>query len=146
MTVYEAREFFTNTKILSQLELLSRVGLDYLELGQPLSTLSGGEAQRLKLAGELAKEGSLYVLDEPTTGLHLADIERLMGIIKDLIEKGNSVVIIEHNLEVIKQADWIIDMGPEGGEAGGEIIACGTPEVVAACEKSHTGRYLKKIL
>ena len=146
MTAHEALEFFANPQIRSQLTLLEKVGLGYLELGQSLSTLSGGETQRLKLAGELGKKGELHVMDEPTTGLHLSDIERLMSIVEELVNAGNSVVIIEHNLEVIRRADWLIDLGPEGGRRGGQVVAQGTPEDVAACPASLTGRYLKALL
>src|SRR6188768_1288992 len=119
--------------------------LSYLSLGQPLSTLSGGECQRIKLAGELHKKGSIYVMDEPTTGLHMSDISHLLEIMNRLVDTGNTVITIEHNLDVIKNADWIIDMGPEGGNKGGVVIAEGTPEDVADVEASHTGRYLKPI-
>ena len=142
LTAQEAREVFTQPRVRSALELLCEVGLDYLTLGQPLSTLSGGECQRLKLAAELGKTGRVYVLDEPTTGLHLADISRLMSILNRLVEDGNSVVVIEHNLDVIGQADWVIDLGPEGGSRGGRVVAVGTPEQLAECPDSHTGRYL----
>ena len=118
----------------------------YLTLGQPLSTLSGGEAQRIKLATELDLQGNVYVMDEPTTGLHMSDVERLMSIIESLVDAGNTVIVIEHNLDVIRRADWVIDMGPEGGRKGGEVIAEGTPEDVAMNERSYTGKYLKEIL
>ncbi|MBN1543424.1 excinuclease ABC subunit UvrA [candidate division KSB1 bacterium] len=144
MTAAQALDFFNEKKIRRHLELLERVGLDYLELGQPLSTLSGGEAQRLKLASELGKSGNLYVMDEPTTGLHSADIERLLAIVEQLVEDGNSVVIIEHNTEVISRADWVIDLGPEGGSRGGYLLAEGTPESVADNPRSTTGRYLRR--
>lgn len=146
LTVENALGLFENAKIRQRLEMLREVGLGYLEVGQPLSTLSGGEAQRIKLASELHREGNLYVMDEPTTGLHPADIRRLLGIIHRLVENGNTVVVIEHNLEVISAANWIIDLGPEGGSRGGRVIAEGTPEQVALCEESHTGRYLKALL
>ncbi len=128
--------------------MLCNVGLDYIKLGQPATTLSGGEAQRIKLVDELAKRGSrtLYVLDEPTTGLHNCDIERLLKVLNTLIDKGNSMIIIEHNLDVLKTADYIIDLGPEGGVEGGSIVVQGTPVQVAACSKSYTGAYLKKML
>jgi len=145
MTAQEAREVFTQSCVRSALDLLCEVGLEYLTLGQPLSTLSGGECQRLKLAAELGKTGQVYVLDEPTTGLHLADISRLMGILNRLVKDGNSVVVIEHNLDVIAQADWVIDLGPEGGSQGGRVVAVGTPEQLAECPDSHTGRYLKRL-
>ncbi len=144
MTVREASEFFGTKELLRQLQALEDVGLGYVTLGQPLSTLSGGECQRIKLAGELHKEGSLYVMDEPTTGLHMSDISRLMDIMNRLVDKGNTVVVIEHNLDVIKSADWIIDMGPEGGNRGGRIIFEGTPAQLAASEHSITGVYLRQ--
>ena len=146
MSVADGLDFFTDRKTLSQLSLLNRVGLGYLSLGQSLSTLSGGEAQRLKLAAELDQAGNLYILDEPTTGLHMSDVQRLMVIINELVEAGNSVLIIEHNLDVIQQADWIIDLGPEGGRGGGEILAQGPPEQVCQVDASITGRYLKASL
>lgn len=144
MTVREASEFFSRKELLRQLQTLEDVGLGYVTLGQPLSTLSGGECQRIKLAGELHKEGSLYVMDEPTTGLHMSDISRLMDIMNRFVDGGNTVVVIEHNLDVIKSADWIIDMGPEGGHRGGRIIFEGTPVQLAAAEHSITGAYLRK--
>ncbi|HUA12460.1 MAG TPA: excinuclease ABC subunit UvrA, partial [Solirubrobacteraceae bacterium] len=150
MPVEEALEFFANIpKIRRRLETLDAVGLGYIRLGQPATTLSGGEAQRVKLATELSKIATgrtLYVLDEPTTGLHFADVQRLLAVLERLVDAGNSVVVIEHNLDVIKSADRIIDLGPEGGEDGGEIIASGTPEQVAAVEASHTGRFLAELL
>lgn len=149
MTVYEARDFFAHHKqIHKRLQLLCDVGLDYLQLGQPSTTLSGGEAQRIKLVDELAKRGqdTLYILDEPTTGLHSSDIERLLIVLNRLIEKGNSMIIIEHNLDVLKTVDYIIDMGPEGGDGGGLVVAHGTPEEVAHSLTSHTGRYLQPLL
>ena len=146
MTIDDAAGFFEEKKIKHKLKKLQEVGLGYLMLGQPLSTLSGGEAQRIKLASELHKDGNLYVMDEPTTGLHMADVERLMGIIHKLVETGNTVVVIEHNLDVIAAADWIIDMGPEGGKKGGEIVAEGTPEDVVKVERSYTGWYLRGLI
>ncbi len=150
MTVEEALIFFENIpKIKEKLQAISDVGLSYIRLGQSSTTLSGGEAQRVKLATELSKRATgktIYVLDEPTTGLHTYDVHRLINIIKRLVETGNSVVVIEHNLDVIKTADYIIDLGPEGGDGGGTIVATGTPEDVAMCEKSYTGKYLKPIL
>ncbi|SCZ80935.1 ATP-binding cassette domain-containing protein [Acidaminobacter hydrogenoformans] len=144
-TLQELRGFFDHPEINRKLEVLCEVGLGYLELGQPLSTLSGGEAQRIKLASELQKKGNIYVMDEPTTGLHMADIERLLDIIKHLVAHGNTVIVIEHNLEVIGHADWIIDLGPEGGAKGGEILFEGTPEDLMDCQRSYTGQYLKKL-
>lgn len=146
MTVIQAMDFFQERKIRHQLDILQQVGLGYLELGQTLSSLSGGEAQRLKLATELIKSGQLYVMDEPTTGLHMADIARLLHIVENLVNKGNTVIIIEHNLDVICRADWVIDLGPEGGSAGGRMMAEGTPEQIAQCAESHTGRYLREML
>jgi excinuclease ABC A subunit len=146
MTASEALEFFDSTQIHRRLRILNEVGLGYLQLGQPLSTLSGGEAQRMKLARELHKKGNIYILDEPTTGLHVADIERLLEVINRLVDGGNTVIVIEHNLDVIKNADWVIDMGPEGGSKGGEIIAEGTPEEISEEGSSYTGQYLKDIL
>src|ERR687889_398279 len=150
MPIEEAVEFFAHIpKIKRRLQTLHDVGLDYMRLGQPATTLSGGEAQRVKLAAELAKVATgrtLYILDEPTTGLHFADIQRLLEVLQRLVDQGNSVLVIEHNLDVIKQADWIVDLGPEGGEAGGEIVAVGTPEEVAAGEESWTGRFLRQVL
>jgi excinuclease UvrABC ATPase subunit len=144
MTIEEGTEFFPGSEIKRRLKVLSDVGLGYLEIGQPLSTLSGGEAQRIKLASELQKKGNIYVMDEPTTGLHMADIERLLGIIKRLIHHHNTVIVIEHNLEVISHADWIIDLGPEGGAKGGKVLFEGTPENLINCSNSHTGKYLKE--
>lgn len=150
MTVDEGFEFFENIpKIARRLKTLSEVGLGYIKLGQPATTLSGGEAQRVKLATELSKRPTgrtIYILDEPTTGLHAADTHKLIEVLQRLVDSGNSVVVIEHNLDVIKTADYIIDLGPEGGDGGGTIVACGTPEDIAACEKSYTGQYLKRIL
>jgi excinuclease UvrABC ATPase subunit len=142
MSVEEGLGFFSNKNILKGLGMMSDVGLGYLKIGQPLSTLSGGEAQRIKLASELHKEGALYVMDEPTTGLHMADIKRLISIINTLVSRDNTVIVIEHNIDIIRQADWVIDMGPEGGSDGGYVICEGTPETVAACSASHTGRYI----
>ena len=150
MTVTEAVAFFEAIpKIHRKMKVLEDVGLGYIQLGQPAPTLSGGEAQRVKLATELSKRSSgknLYILDEPTTGLHMEDVRHLLGVLNRLVDAGNSALIIEHNLDVIKSADYIIDLGPEGGDAGGEIIVCGTPEAVAACDDSYTGRYLRDIL
>src|SRR5213595_1487137 len=150
MSVEEALRFFAKIpKLRRRLQTLHDVGLDYIKLGQPATTLSGGEAQRIKLAKELGKIATgrtLYILDEPTTGLHFADIEKLLEVLQRLVDNGNSVLVIEHNLDVIKQADWIVDLGPEGGEAGGEVIAAGAPEQVAEVEGSFTGQYLRQIL
>ena len=146
MTVDDALPFFSGGKITSKLKLLVDVGLGYVQIGQPLSTLSGGEAQRIKLATELHKEGNLYVMDEPTTGLHPSDIGRLVAIINRLVDGGNSVVVIEHNLDVISLADWVIDLGPGGGKNGGKIMATGTPEDVAREPGSYTGRFLRGYL
>lgn len=150
MTVDEAVEFFENLpSIANKLKTLQEVGLGYIHLGQPATTFSGGEAQRIKLATELARRSTgktLYILDEPTTGLHSADVKRLLSILQQLVDGGNSMVIIEHNLDVIKSADWIIDMGPEGGQGGGKVVATGTPEQVAKNQNSATGRYLAKML
>ncbi|MEP6811540.1 MAG: excinuclease ABC subunit UvrA, partial [Actinomycetota bacterium] len=150
MSVEEALQFFAKIpKIRRRLQTLHDVGLDYIKLGQPATTLSGGEAQRVKLASELSKVATgktLYILDEPTTGLHFADIEKLLETLQRLVDAGNTMIVIEHNLDVIKQADWIVDLGPEGGEAGGEIVAVGTPEDIAATPKSFTGQFLREVL
>jgi len=150
MTVSEGLEFFTNIEpIKRRLETLEAVGLGYIRIGQPATTLSGGEAQRIKLSRELSKRATgqtLYVLDEPSTGLHSADVERLIHVLQSLVEMGNTVLIIEHNMDIIKVADWLIDMGPEGGDAGGEVLVVGTPEEVAACAGSYTGQYLRDYL
>ncbi|MBE1636256.1 excinuclease ABC subunit UvrA [Escherichia coli] len=150
MTIEEAREFFDAVPALARkLQTLMDVGLTYIRLGQSATTLSGGEAQRVKLARELSKRGTgqtLYILDEPTTGLHFADIQQLLDVLHKLRDQGNTIVVIEHNLDVIKTADWIVDLGPEGGSGGGEILVSGTPETVAECEASHTARFLKPML
>jgi excinuclease ABC subunit A len=150
LTVREALTFFINVpKVVSKLRVLNEIGLGYLRLGQSATTLSGGEAQRLKLAAHLTRsenEGILYILDEPTTGLHFDDIAKLLAAFRKLLESGASLLVIEHNLDVIKSADWLIDMGPEGGDQGGKIIATGTPEQVARNTQSHTGRYLTRAL
>ena len=150
MTIEEAREFFDAVPALARkLQTLMDVGLTYIRLGQSATTLSGGEAQRVKLARELSKRGTgqtLYILDEPTTGLHFADIQQLLDVLHQLRDQGNTIVVIEHNLDVIKTADWIVDLGPEGGSGGGEILVAGTPETVAECEASHTARFLKPLL
>jgi excinuclease ABC subunit A len=150
MTVSEAHEFFQNIPHLkSKLEVLEAVGLEYIRLGQAATTLSGGEAQRIKLSKELSRRATgntLYILDEPTIGLHFDDVRKLLLVIQELANKGNTVIVIEHNLDVIKCADYVIDMGPEGGEAGGQIVAQGTPEKVSKVKSSYTGVLLKKIL
>jgi excinuclease UvrABC ATPase subunit len=146
MTAEEALAFFTEKKIRAVLAAMNDVGLGYLTLGQPLSTVSGGEGQRLKLATELHKAGSVYVMDEPTTGLHLSDIGLLMGIIDRLVDGGNTVLLIEHHLDVIRQADWVIDLGPEGGGAGGEVLYEGPPAGLRGCERSITGRFIEAAL
>jgi excinuclease ABC subunit A len=148
MTVDEAEEFFRAVpKIRDILQTLQEVGLGYLKIGQQATTLSGGEAQRVKLSTELAKKATgrtLYILDEPTTGLHFADIAKLLEVLTKLRDAGNTVLVIEHNLDVIKSADWIIDLGPEGGDAGGRIVAEGPPEEVASNQGSHTGEFLRR--
>ncbi|TDL49695.1 excinuclease ABC subunit UvrA [Paenibacillus dendritiformis] len=143
MTVEQALDFFQLKEVVRKLQAMSDVGLNYITLGQPLSTLSGGECQRIKLASELHKKGSIYVMDEPTTGLHMSDIGHLLGIMNRLVDAGNTVIVIEHNLEVISQADWIIDMGPDGGSKGGQVVFEGTPAKIIHAEHSITGRYLK---
>jgi excinuclease ABC subunit A len=148
MTGEEAYDFFSAVPVIRQkLQTLCDVGLGYLQLGQPATTLSGGEAQRIKLARELSKRETgrtVYILDEPTTGLHFADIQRLLDVLNQLTDRGNTVIVIEHNMEVIKSADYIIDLGPEGGEKGGEVVGCGTPEELIQNPASYTGQYLKK--
>ena len=150
MSVEEALDFFSKIpKVRRRLQTLHDVGLDYMRLGQPATTLSGGEAQRVKLATELSKIATgrtLYILDEPTTGLHMFDIEKLLQVLQRLVDAGNTVLVIEHNLDVVKQADWVLDLGPEGGDAGGEIVAQGTPEEVAEAPGSHTGEFLRRVL
>ena len=150
MVVDEGVEFFKNIpKIHRKLEVLKEVGLGYIKLGQPATTLSGGEAQRVKLATELAKRSTgktLYILDEPTTGLHTADIHKLLEVLQKLVEGGDSVIVIEHNLDVIKTADYVVDLGPEGGKGGGTIVAKGTPEEITTVEASYTGKFLKPLL
>jgi excinuclease UvrABC ATPase subunit len=146
MPVREALDFFDTKEVakdvMRKLQALSDVGLDYLTLGQPLSTLSGGECQRIKLASELHKKGSVYVMDEPTTGLHMSDISHLLAIINRLVDAGNTVIVIEHNLAIIKNADWIIDMGPEGGNKGGRVMFEGTPKQLLTAKQSLTSAYL----
>ena len=150
MTVEEGADFFKAVpSIRDKLETLARVGLGYIHIGQQATTLSGGEAQRIKLAKELSRRATgrtLYILDEPTTGLHFHDVAKLLEVLHELADAGNTVVVIEHNLEVIKTADWIIDLGPEGGDGGGRIVAEGTPEDVAKVKESYTGQYLKELL
>ena len=150
MTVEQAREFFDPVPVIARkLQTLVDVGLSYITLGQSATTLSGGEAQRVKLALELSKRDTgrtLYILDEPTTGLHFQDIEMLLSVLQRLAANGNTIVVIEHNLDVIKTADWIVDLGPEGGDGGGRILVAGTPEEVVKCKASHTGRFLKPML
>ena len=150
MTISEAVEFFKNVpKIARRLQVIDDVGLGYIKLGQPATTLSGGEAQRVKLATELSRRSTgktLYILDEPTTGLHTADIARLLEILQRLTDGGDTVIVIEHNLDVIKTADYIIDLGPEGGDQGGTVVAAGTPEEIVKCRRSYTGKYLKPVL
>jgi excinuclease ABC subunit A len=150
MTAEEASEFFSSLPVIREkLQTLCEVGLGYLRLGQPATTLSGGEAQRIKLARELSKRETgrtVYILDEPTTGLHFADIQRLLDVLNRLTNRGNTVVVIEHNMEVIKSADYIIDLGPEGGDKGGEVVACGTPEELVRNPISYTGQFLKRKL
>jgi excinuclease ABC subunit A len=150
MSVDEALEFFQNIPVIKRhLQTLSDVGLGYIKLGQPAPTLSGGEAQRIKLSSELHKRATgntLYVLDEPTTGLHFEDIRKLLHVLQRLVSTGNTVIVIEHNLDVIKTADWIVDLGPDGGDQGGEVVATGTPEEIAANPASYTGRFLAEVL
>ena len=152
MTISEAIQFFGEhgqKTIVNRLKPLEDVGLGYIKLGQNSSTLSGGENQRVKLAyfiGQEKQEPTLFIFDEPTTGLHFHDIERLLASFNALIERGHSILVIEHNMEIIKCADYIIDMGPDGGDRGGQLVACGTPEEIAACEKSLTGKFLKEKL
>ena len=150
MPIEEAAEFFAAVPAISRhLKTLVDVGLGYVRLGQPAPTLSGGEAQRVKLASELQKRQTgrtVYVLDEPTTGLHFEDVRKLLGVLGKLVDEGNTVIVIEHNLDVIKTADWVIDMGPEGGGGGGTVVATGTPEEIAAVPDSHTGQFLRPVL
>ena len=146
MTVEEAMEFFKNIPgLYDKMKTLKEVGLSYVELGQSATSLSGGEAQRVKLATELSRKGTgktLYILDEPTTGLHFDDIKKLISVLGGLVDKGNTVLVIEHNIELIKNADWLIDLGPEGGDGGGRIVGQGTPADIAKVKNSHTGKYL----
>ena len=150
MTISQAADFFASTPVIARhLTTLTDVGLGYVRLGQSATTLSGGEAQRVKLAAELQRRSTgrtVYVLDEPTTGLHFEDIRRLLSVLQGLVDKGNTVVVIEHNLDVIANADWVVDLGPEGGSGGGSVVAAGTPEQVAQVEGSYTGRFLARLL
>ena len=150
MTVEEAAEFFKVVPpIRDKMETLKRVGLGYVKVGQQATTLSGGEAQRVKLSKELSRRATgktLYILDEPTTGLHFHDVAKLLDVLHELVDSGNTVVVIEHNLEVIKTADWIIDLGPEGGDGGGEIVASGPPEAIVREKRSYTGKFLAPVL
>jgi excinuclease ABC subunit A len=150
MTVEEGAEFFKAVpSVRDKMETLARVGLGYIKIGQQATTLSGGEAQRVKLSKELSRGATgrtLYILDEPTTGLHFHDVAKLLEVLHELVEQGNTVAVIEHNLEVIKTADWVIDLGPEGGDGGGEIVAAGTPEQVAKVKRSYTGQFLGELL
>jgi len=150
MTVEDALKFFDELPLIkAKLKVLSEVGLGYLHLGQSAPTLSGGEAQRVKLATELSRRDTgktLYILDEPTIGLHFEDVRKLLIILNKLVEKGNTVIVVEHNMEMIKCADYIIDLGPEGGDKGGEVVAAGTPEEVAKVKRSYTGQFLKEVL
>jgi excinuclease ABC subunit A len=150
MTVEEAAELFKAVpSIRDKMETLKRVGLSYVKVGQQATTLSGGEAQRVKLAKELSRRSTgrtLYILDEPTTGLHFHDVAQLLDVLHELVDQGNTMIVIEHNLEVVKTADWVVDMGPEGGDGGGEVVAEGTPDQIARNPKSYTGHYLKPVL
>jgi excinuclease ABC subunit A len=150
MTVDEAAALFANQpRIVRRLRTLQDVGLGYIRLGQPATQLSGGEAQRVKLSTELSRRDTgrtLYILDEPTTGLHFADVEKLLAVLHRLVDAGNTVIVIEHNLDVVKTADWIVDLGPDGGDAGGEVVAAGTPEMIAGEPRSATGSYLRRII
>ena len=150
MTAEEALSFFENLpKIRQKVQTLVDVGLGYVKLGQSSTTLSGGDGQRVKLATELSRRATgrtIYILDEPTTGLHMADVHRLIDVLQRLVDTGNTVLVIEHNLDVIKTADYVLDLGPEGGSGGGTIVCRGTPEDIAACKESYTGQYLKKLL
>jgi excinuclease ABC subunit A len=150
MSVDEGLEFFRNIPVIARhMQTLSDVGLGYIKLGQPAPTLSGGEAQRVKLASELSRRATgrtFYILDEPTTGLHFDDVRKLLAVLERLVAAGNTVVVIEHQLDVIKTADWIIDLGPEGGDAGGEVVAVGPPEEIARNRSSYTGQFLRSVL
>ena len=150
MTIEDALEFFNAVPVIKRkLDTLVSVGLTYITLGQSATTLSGGEAQRVKLSRELSKRDTgktLYILDEPTTGLHFHDVEQLLAVLHKLRDHGNTLIVIEHNLDVIKTADWVIDLGPEGGSGGGEIVVTGTPEQISKCNQSYTGKYLANML
>jgi excinuclease ABC subunit A len=150
LTVAEAFDVLGNVPAVRQrLDVLREVGLDYIRLGQAGNTLSGGEAQRVKLAKELARRATgrtLYVLDEPTTGLHFADVQKLLAVLSRLVDTGNTVLLIEHNLDVVRASDWVVDLGPEGGSAGGRLVVAGTPEDVARCPDSHTGHFLRRVI
>jgi excinuclease ABC subunit A len=150
MTVEEAQGFFTAVPaIREKMDALMQVGLSYIKVGQQATTLSGGEAQRVKLSKELSRRSTgrtLYILDEPTTGLHFEDVRKLLEVLHELVEQGNTVVVIEHNLDVVKTADWVIDIGPEGGDGGGQVVATGTPEDITRIAASHTGHYLAPLL
>ena len=150
MTVEEGVDFFAAVPgVRDKLDTLKQVGLGYIHIGQQANTLSGGEAQRIKLAKELSRKATgktLYILDEPTTGLHFHDVAKLLEVLHELVDQGNTVVVIEHNLEVIKTADWVLDLGPEGGDGGGELVATGTPEDIVAEKRSYTGQFLKDLL
>ena len=144
LTVAQALEAFTQTDIVRRLKALADVGLDYLPLGQPLTTLSGGERQRLKLARQLHRTGNLYVLDEPTTGLHPSDTAHLLAMLGRLVDAGNTVIVIEHDLDVVRAADWVVDLGPEGGTRGGRLVFSGTPKALLASQESHTAAFLRR--
>ena len=146
LTIGQAYDFFDSEKIRKLLQSMIDVGLDYLTLGQPTGTLSGGEVQRVKLASVLHKQGQVYVLDEPSTGLHAKDIEKLLSLLHKLVSAGNTVVMMEHRMELIAQADWIIDMGPEGGSGGGRVVFAGTPDQLLCCKESKTAEHLRMML
>ena len=146
LTASQAMEVFDEPKIKRRLNVMRQVGLSYLTLGQPLSTLSGGERQRIKLAKNLGKKGSIIVMDEPTTGLHMSDIQNLLKLFDLIVSRGNTLVVIEHNLDVVKTADYLIDLGPEGGNGGGTVVATGTPEEICRVKRSYTGQFLKPVL